>query len=342
MSFLKYLALGLCFTTILSCTKNESPQLDTKIKQEEEHRTEGNTQDSNKEKEKTQPSPDPQQDGDKGEKDIETPSTSNNPLPKEDKFKLIFAKGVTREHGWYDVDKLKRPEDIMTCWLITASNMLQWWQDRYTESGAILPSGTPNGLGDGPYKLAIFDKAIQSFTSLNFGGDISNGLSWYIRGTYPHIRGHARPKRHAQGGYLRSIPETTINYPERSFLDFDAWTNLPKASEVLALFSDNVIQKLNQGAVLGMDIKTHVGLGGGLHAISVWGVEVNTSEQVQAIYITDSDDFEKRLVRCPIEVVKNPSFPGWVLAMSVPISDAYTTGAKWEVLRLTYLAFYAS
>lgn len=59
MSFLKYLALGLCFTAILSCTKNESPQLDTKIKQDEEHRTERNTQDSNKEKEKTQPSPAP-------------------------------------------------------------------------------------------------------------------------------------------------------------------------------------------------------------------------------------------------------------------------------------------
>lgn len=67
---------------------------------------------------------------------------------------------MTVEHGWHGVDKLKKPQDIMACWLITASNMLQWWQDRYTEGGNELPEGTPNGIGKGPYKSAIFDDAV--------------------------------------------------------------------------------------------------------------------------------------------------------------------------------------
>src|SRR3712207_8728500 len=51
----------------------------------------------------------------------------------------------------------------------------------------------------------------------------------------------------------------------------------------------------------GLEIKTHVGLGGALHAITLWGAEVNSKNEVTSVYITDSDDYEHQLVRCPIE-----------------------------------------
>lgn len=287
--------------------------------------------------EETPLSPNPPKDEDKP---IGGESNKHQPLPTP-KVEVLFADGVSYEGGWYDADKLKRPEDIMACWLISASNMLQWWQDRYTEAGGKLPSGTPDGIGTGPYQLAIFDSAMASFTQLNYGGDISNAISWYIKGSYPNITGHARPRRNS-GGYLRSVPTQRISYPERSFLSYDDWASLSESKEVLRVFTTGITQKLRGGAVLGMDIKTHVGLGGGLHAITVWGAELNPEKDIVAIYITDSDDFEKRLVRCPVEVVKDSYWGGFAIAMNIPVSDAYPAGATWAVLRLTHLSHQAA
>lgn len=333
--------LYLCaIVTFLSCAEQEPlKSANPSPKKEVEKTPEANSsQPKDKEDNPLPPTPPKKEDNKVTE---ETPKEEEpKPLPPQaDKPQLIFAKGVSLTEGWYDVDKLRRPEDIMTCWLITASNMLQWWQDRYTDSGATLPAGTPNGRGNGSYGLSIFDEAIKSFASLNYGGDISNGISWYVRGHYSYIRNHAHPKRKSSGGYLKTIPKEMITYPERSFLDYDAWAELATPNEALKIFSEGVTQQLHQGSVLGMDIKTHVGLGGGLHAITIWGAEMNSSGLIQALYITDSDDFEKRLVRCPILAIKNPSFSGQVIAMDIPISDAYTNGARWEILRLTYLSY---
>lgn len=56
---------------------------------------------------------------------------------------IRFAEGVTTEKGWYDVNKVGRGEngDINMCWAAAASNILQWWQDRYIEAGNTLPEG---------------------------------------------------------------------------------------------------------------------------------------------------------------------------------------------------------
>lgn len=69
--------------------------------------------------------------------------------------------------------------------------------------------------------------------------------------------------------------------------------------EALQIFSENILTA-QDGAAMRLEIKTHVGLGGALHAITLWGAEVNSKNEVTSVYITDSDDYEHQLVRCPI------------------------------------------
>lgn len=252
------------------------------------------------------------------------------------KERFFFAKGVSAEKGWHDVEKLKRPEDIMACWLITASNMLQWWQDRYTEAGHQLPADTPDGQGTGPYKSAIFDDAITKFNELRRGANISAGLLWYVEGKKEGISNHSFPKP-GTGGYLKTIGEGKVDYSKQAFTNYDDWADKSKNEEALQVFSDKLLKELKRGSAIGMDIKTHVGIGGLLHAITLWGAEVNEKGIVTHIYITDSDDYENQLVRCSVEICDSP-YQTKEVAMNVPSGKAYEKGGKWAILRLLYIA----
>ncbi len=135
--------------------------------------------------------------------------------------KTLFAAGVRTDIGWKDTDKLGVPEDIMACWLITASNMIEWWQDLYAGNGHALPDGTPQGKGDGPYGSAVFDTAIRCFCALERGGNISTGIAWYIEGT----EGISISDNHSQplpgtGRFLVSITEESRKYSKRPYLDY--------------------------------------------------------------------------------------------------------------------------
>lgn len=250
----------------------------------------------------------------------------------------VFAKGVTQEQGWYDIDKLKRPQDLMACWLITASNMLQWWQDRYIETGKTLPEGTPNGAGDGMYKSAIFDIAINQFNDLEKGADIVAGILWYKDGQTKNISNHASPKPNT-GGYLKNLDATEFEYSEEYFISFDSWEKKQTKEEALDVFSQALLEKLSKGYVIGMDINTQVGIGGSLHAITVWGAKVNAQNRVVGLYITDSDDYKQQLVYCPVDIYYyNGFWQSQEVEMKIPVSNAYPEGGSWAVRRLYYIA----
>lgn len=256
---------------------------------------------------------------------------------KTQRHTLMFAQGVSPEAGWYDVDKLRTEQDVMACWLITSSNMLQWWQDRYTEAGKVLPAGTPNGIGTGRYGLAIFDDAITKFRDLHYGANITTGLLWYISGEDAHITGHAYP-RPGTGGYLRSLAGQ-ITYSPYAFASYDTWGKRGLSrEEALRLCSEALISELRKGSVIGLDIKTHVGQGGSLHAITLWGVEIDSEGQITHVYITDSDDGIHQLVRCAVDIYDNTFYQSREVALKIPASEAYPGGATWSLLRLFSLA----
>ena len=110
--------------------------------------------------------------------------------------------------------------------------------------------------------------------------------------------------------------------------------------EALQIFSENLLNRLKMGAAMGLEIKTHVGLGGALHAITLWGAEVNSKNEVTSVYITDSDDYEHQLVRCPIETYdfKSELYNAKQIAMKIPAGEAYEEGGTWAILRVFHIA----
>ena len=100
----------------------------------------------------------------------------------------IFAEGVTLTSGWYDVNKLKNGGgDINMCWAASASNIIQWWQDRYVEAGNTLPSTavtvpvTKTYTEVYKYNLALMELYRDLWWNGKCGST-DHGVIWYFEG----------------------------------------------------------------------------------------------------------------------------------------------------------------
>lgn len=136
---------------------------------------------------------------------------------------IVFADGVTLTSGWYDVNKMAAGDngDINMCWAASASNMIQWWQDRYVAAGNTLPSTAISGPGavdypgfDRRYELALMDMFHSEWDN-SWGGHIEEAIPWYFEGVlnggeYASPGSQAVPK--ADGGYWKSIWSSVTPY----------------------------------------------------------------------------------------------------------------------------------
>lgn len=196
---------------------------------------------------------------------------------------ILFAEGVSFESGWYDLNKASTygasgySPDSKLCWAAACSNMVQWWQDRYVESGGVLPEDTPNGYVPGREneefrQLAVFEAFAKN------AGNISNspfsyksGLPWYFTTYFPELFPNDDP-------FFDNSDKAIAKefYPQK-----------------VKGFSDIVINGFRKGGVFCM-ITTNKG-GGGTHARTLWGCKYNPATGIiEQLFYTDSDD--KRLL----------------------------------------------
>lgn len=181
-----------------------------------------------------------------------------------DGIRTIFASGITKEN-FYDVNKLWDGNDTNLCWAATSSNLIVWWQDLYEKKGKTLPE---KAVRDGNEIFAMFRK---------YKGDVSgtflNGVPWYFIGNQSGNGG-------ADGGFLLDlcgIEWMPLNPKAYSYHDEGKLSAQKDFSEV-------IISGLKKGAA---GLKLHNTYD---HAITLWGAEYDTSRNVNAIYVTDSDD----------------------------------------------------
>ncbi|MBQ8493036.1 MAG: IdeS/Mac family cysteine endopeptidase [Alistipes sp.] len=235
---------------------------------------------------------------------------------------IVFAEGVTLTSGWYDVNKFKMGNngDIQMCWAASASNIIQWWQDRYVAHGGTLPTTAVNGPSTKTYdtgckyQLALMDMFHSEWDN-SLGGHVNEAIPWYFEGSlnggeYAAANSQAVPK--TEGGYWKSVwpsimenmycgydqvlpPtfETSYSYTVR-YNNYYLWGNGTsyEGNERLKIVSDIVVNAFEHG-MASLTIALSANIYTLHHAVTLWGYEIdNATGLLTRVWITDSDDME--------------------------------------------------
>ena len=228
---------------------------------------------------------------------------------------IVFAEGVSQSSGWYDVNKMAAGAngDTMMCWAAAASNMIQWWQDRYVAAGNKLPSGAVTGAGtklhsgtgfSRCYELALMDVFHSQWTNLERGSQSDYAISWYFEG---ELNGGNNASNQAKpttlGGYFSSVwssiyPKLYHEYKDGAlpWMYYDLYTtcynnyNLwgsKSGNECWLEFSNYIVEFMGRG-IAALTIQPG---SSALHAVTLWGYEIDKSSGlVTRLWLTDSDD----------------------------------------------------
>ena len=221
----------------------------------------------------------------------------------------LFAEGVSQSSGWYDVNKKSTTTnpgaDAMMCWAASSSNIIQWFQDRYTTAGNTLPSGCPNGTSSKyNYELQIMDVYRDNWDNLARGNWTDGGVVWYFEGkdVYSTMSNDSRayPKS-GTGGYFKSVwsniyPSKMHQQSNGSYaMEINSYNWLYDSNPLVA-FSDYIVEAFKYG-MSSMAVAISSNFSGG-HAVTIWGYELDKSSGcITRLFITDSDDGSTPVLR---------------------------------------------
>ena len=214
---------------------------------------------------------------------------------------IVFAKGVTRTSGWYDVNKVGNGTvngDINMCWAASAANILQWWQDRYVEAGNTLPEGCPDGPGT-TYELEIMEIFHDEWNNEK-GGHFFHAAPWYFEGKNVCEGWTSQAQPLTGGGFFKNewnniSQNLYMGYQYGYTQDYNNYYNWGSGTGLdatgrLKAFSDFVISFIEKG-MTSLVIAQRENLGGTHHSVTLWGYEKDDATGlITKIYITDSDD----------------------------------------------------
>lgn len=217
-----------------------------------------------------------------------------------------WVKGVWNEEtqtadGWLDANKRWGSySDGQLCWAATCSNLVTWWQQQNAE---FIPDRAPTELADvwNTYRLT-FD---------NNGGDIGQGLHWWLDGNYGKGLGEKELK-----GRIGDIVngEATLKREDGGFYKGSLWQEIVEGRDLYTIssagfdltdMSSSLISAISQGYGVGLSWVTpspYTTSGTMGHAVTVWGAVYDTeSGLLTALYLTDSDDDTTQLTKVGIE-----------------------------------------
>ena len=230
---------------------------------------------------------------------------------------IVFAEGVTLTSGWYDVNKVGAGNngDIQMCWAASASNIIQWWQDRYVADGGKLPSTAITGAGKDHYELALMDMYHSEWDN-SLGGHVEQAIPWYFEGKlnggeYASAGTQATPK--SAGGYWKSVWSSVVSnmYCGYDYFSYDTfstaytytvcynnyylWGNGSSltGTDRLKYYTDLVVRAFDHG-MASMTVSLSSNISSLHHAVTLWGYEIdNATGLLTRVWVTDSDDLTK-------------------------------------------------
>lgn len=218
---------------------------------------------------------------------------------------IVFANGVTLTSGWYDVNKFKSGDngDTQMCWAASASNIIQWWQDRYVALGGTLPSTAINGPSTKTYstgckyQLALMDMFHEEWDNIN-GGFVFHAVPWYFEGknVCEGWSYQAQPLSGYNGGYFKSAEFAYDEYMDFGYTSdingYGRWGNGTSLEGIdrLKAFSDAVVESMDRG-MASLTISLAENIQSLHHATTLWGYEIdNATGLLTRVWLTDSDD----------------------------------------------------
>lgn len=202
----------------------------------------------------------------------------------------FWADGVSRDTGWYDINKTWSgtnsagniaAHDDNYCWAAAASNVLSWWQDQLPPSLHELP-GIPTGED-------IYN-TIRNKAAFLSGGYSIGAWKWYFHGDTTEYLPNPG------GAYYQSyIPESflTAGTPDSLYIT-NLWINEYSAMLPISSFRDRLqfaMEKEHCGITLSVNLPTF----NNGHAITLWGAEYDdVTNKITKLFITDSDDTKNK------------------------------------------------
>lgn len=195
----------------------------------------------------------------------------------------MWVEGVDQAGGWYDANKTSASGDDLLCWAATASNLITWWQDKYT-----LPAGIPNTVDNiwGYYKNAV---------NADMGGDPLAAIQWWISGVYvPLTREEYERSVYGMGtsSVLPSFDGHYFNEYGLEYYDLHNFMNMDlrmASMNDITRIEDDLLYVVGKGCGVGLTITSDVETMG--HAITLWGIEYEEStKEITKFWLTDSDD----------------------------------------------------
>ncbi len=200
---------------------------------------------------------------------------------------LVDGVDLDDDSTYYDFDKVWEDadgEDVdqNMCWAYSVSNVLQWWQDKQSDSYISLNSIPDGNTYDDAYVSDIVSTFYEAWG--NEGGFEINGFAWWLSdvgGDPLIIAGDDGSSIDFPegGGYWSDFVSTTAYIGEQ----YDLVTEDAYEQYFIEVMYDAIFDDC--GMTLGIYTEAD-----GAHAITLWGYELDEDGKYW-LYVTDSDDW---------------------------------------------------
>lgn len=192
----------------------------------------------------------------------------------------IWAKGVSLEGGWVDINKAvngnqwaDETEGSM-CYAAAAVNLIAWWQQQYNN----IPAGTPNTAAE------IWN--VYKHYGNHGGGNTSCALQWWLTGIYSDDQNFSDSKNTGLTTRTYLYFDQDAVLPDiQNFICYSGTNSLIEMAQSEAGLSASIVDALNSGKGLSLTLS-----GNFTHSVTLWGVDIDETGQITKIWLTDSDD----------------------------------------------------
>lgn len=199
-------------------------------------------------------------------------------------------------NGWYDINKTF-DQDTFLCFSATASNMLHWWMDQnrgyidnYLNGNPDIPKAQEikkmQQSPTGQHGSNIYDKFVEQFANRKEGYWPDILQDQFINGYRPKENGGTNDPEWDGKDLIQNGPVERGGFFYNVFGPDILTTRREYGNGSYAAISDALKWFVNQGKIVSLTYDMRASA----HVVTLWGIELDPSGNVCAVYYSDSDD----------------------------------------------------